>query len=72
MRSLLAYDGRSADEIDARAARLAKADPVWLEATAARIAALRPVFPGKPDSDRTKFDAAYAARLAEILAKSAG
>jgi type 1 glutamine amidotransferase len=71
MRSLLAYDGRGVDEIDARAARLAKADPAWLEATAARIAALRPVFPGKPDSDRTKFDAAYAPLLAEVLARSA-
>jgi hypothetical protein len=71
-RSLLAYDGRASREIDARAARLAKADPAWLEATAARIAALRPIFPGKPDADRTKFDAAYGPLLAEVLARSAG
>ena len=71
LRSLLAYDGRAPDEIEARAARLAKADPAWLAATYARLAALRAVFPGKPDSDRAKFDAAYGPLLAEVLARSA-
>lgn len=72
MRSLLAYDARSAAEIDVRAARLAKADPIWLDATVARIAALRPIFPAKPDSDTARFDAAYRPLLAEVLAKSEG
>jgi type 1 glutamine amidotransferase len=72
MRSLLAYDGRAASEVDARATRLAKADPAWLETTAARVAALRAVFPSKPDSDRTKFDAAYGPLLAEVLTRSEG
>lgn len=70
MRSLLAHDGRPAAEIDARAARLAKADKAWLDAIAARIAALRPLFPGKPEADPAPFNAAYAPLLAEVLAKS--
>jgi type 1 glutamine amidotransferase len=72
LRSLLAYDGRPRAEIDARAARLAKADPAWLRDAAVRTAALRPLWPAKPDSDRTKFDAAYKAVLDEVVAKSGG
>lgn len=70
-RSLLAYDGRPKAEIEARTARLAKADSVWLRDAAARTAALRPLWPAKPDSDRAPFEAAYAALLADVLAKSA-
>ncbi|ADG09898.1 glycosyl hydrolase [Caulobacter segnis] len=72
LRSLLAYAGHSPTEIDQRAARLAKADAAWLREAAARAAALRPLWPMKPDSDRAPFDAAYSALLAEVLAKSAG
>lgn len=72
MRSLLAYDGRDKTEIEARLAKLAKADPAWLREAAARTAALRPLWPAKPDSDRTKFDAAYKVVLADVLAKSGG
>jgi hypothetical protein len=39
-------------EIDARAAKLAKADPAWLRDAAARTAALRQLWPAKPDSDK--------------------
>lgn len=70
--SLLAYDGRSKAEVDARAAKLAKADPAWLRDAAARTAALRPLWPAKPDSDRTAFDAAYKDVLADVIAKSGG
>lgn len=72
LRSLLAYDGHPKAEVETRLTRLSKADPVWLRETAARTAALRPLWPGKPDSDRTRFDAAYKAVLDEVLAKSAG
>ncbi len=72
LRSLLAYDGRPKAEVEARLARLAKADPAWLRETAARTAALRPLWPGKPDSDRTRFDAAYKAVLQDVVAKSEG
>ncbi|MEW6389991.1 MAG: ThuA domain-containing protein [Pseudomonadota bacterium] len=72
LRALLAYSGRPSTEIDQRAARLAKADPAWLRDAAARTAALRPLWPMKPDSDRAPFDAAYSALLAEVLAKSEG
>jgi uncharacterized protein len=72
LRALLAYAGRSPAEIEQRAARLAKADLAWLRDAATRAAALRPLWPMKPDSDRAPFDAAYSALLAEVLAKSAG
>lgn len=72
LRSLLAYGERPAAEIEQRAARLATADPAWLLDAAARTAALRPLWPMKPDSDRAPFDAAYSALLAEVLAKSEG
>lgn len=72
LRSLLAYDdARPKAEIERRIARLAKADPAWLGDAAARVAALRPLWPAKPDSDRAPFDAAYSALLTEVLAKSA-
>lgn len=72
LRSLLAYDGRPKAEVEARLARLAKADPAWLRETAARTAALRPLWPAKPESDRTRFDEAYSAVLADLVAKSGG
>ena len=72
LRSLLAYDGRPKAEVEGRAAKLAKADPSWLRDAAARTAALRPLWPAKPDSDRTKFDEAYKAVLADVVAKSGG
>ena len=71
LRSLLAHNGRPKAEVEARLAKLAKADPVWLREAAARTAALRPLWPGKPDSDRTKFDAAYKAVLDDVVARSA-
>jgi type 1 glutamine amidotransferase len=70
IRSLLAYAGQPPEAIDARVGRLAKADPAWLTKTYARIAALRPVFPGKPDSDPSAFAAAYQPLLAELTARS--
>lgn len=70
IRSLLAYGGHPAEAIAARTARLSQADPTWLAKTYARIAALRPVFPGKPDSDPTPFAAAYQPLLAEVMARS--
>lgn len=72
LRSLLAYDGRPKAEVEARLTRLSKADPAWLRDTAARTAALRPLWPGKPTSDRTRFDAAYKAVLDEVVARSDG
>jgi type 1 glutamine amidotransferase len=72
LRALLAYDGRPKAEIDARAAKLAKADPAWLRDAAARTAALRPLWPAKPDSDKAPFDMAYKAVLADVVAKSGG
>lgn len=72
LRSLLAYDGRPKAEIEARTVKLAKADPAWLREAAARTAALRPLWPAKPDSDRSAFEAAYRAVLADVVAKSGG
>jgi uncharacterized protein len=72
LRSLLAYDGRAKAEVEARAAKLAKADSAWLRDAAARTAALRPLWSAKPDSDKAPFDAAYKAVLADVVAKSGG
>lgn len=72
LRSLLAYDNRPKAEIEARVAKLAKADPAWLRDAAARTAALRPLWPTKPEDDRTTFDAAYKAVLDEVVARSGG
>ena len=71
MRALLAYEGLPAAEIEARAIRLAKDDKGWLDTTAGKIAALRPLFPAKPDSDPAQFRAAYEPLLALVLARSA-
>lgn len=70
LRSLLAYDARPKAEITARLTKLAKADPAWLSDAAARTAALRPLWPAKPDSDKAPFEAAYRAVLQDVLAKS--
>lgn len=70
MRSLLAYDGRSKAEIEARLAKLAKADPAWLSNAAARTAALRPLWPAKPDGEKAPFETAYRAVLQDVLAAS--
>jgi len=72
LRSLLAYDGRPKGEVEARVAKLAKADSAWLRDAAARTAALRPLWPAKPDSDKAPFEAAYKAVLADVVAKSGG
>jgi type 1 glutamine amidotransferase len=70
MRSLLAYDGRSKAEIETRLAKLATVDKAWLRAAAARTAALRPLWPEKPDSDKAPFEAAYRAVLQDVVARS--
>jgi type 1 glutamine amidotransferase len=72
LRSLLAYDDRPKAEVETRVAKLAKADTAWLRDAAVRTAALRPLWPAKPDSDRAKFDAAYKAVLTDVVAKSGG
>jgi hypothetical protein len=38
--------------------------------TAARTAALRPLWPAKPENDKRAFEAAYQAVLADVLARS--
>jgi len=70
IRSLLAYDGRQADEIEARMQRLARTDRTWRAEVAGRIAGLRLVYPDKPDGDRAPFETAYRPLLAEVLARS--
>ncbi|AYV47272.1 glycosyl hydrolase [Caulobacter flavus] len=66
VRAILTYAGEA--DVEARVARVK--DEAWLLAAAARIAALREVYPGKPDADRTKFEAAYGPLLAEVRAKT--
>lgn len=68
-KALLAYEPAAGRDDRAILARLSKADPAWRTATAARIAALRTVYPNKPDSDRAPFETAYRAVLAEVLAR---
>lgn len=70
IRSLLAYDGRPALEIEARIRRLARTDRRWRNAMADRIAALQPLYPAKPDGDRARFEAVYRPLLSEVLARS--
>lgn len=70
LRSLLAYDGRPKAEIEARLTKLAKADKIWLKEAATRTAALRPLWPDKPDSDKAPFEAAYRAVLQDVVARS--
>ena len=67
VRALLTYAGEA--DVEARLGRVK--DDAWLLAIAPRIAALREVYPGKPDSDRTKFEAAYGPLLTEVRAKMA-
>jgi hypothetical protein len=64
-KALLAYEPAPGRDDKAIIGRLLKMDPTWQAATAQRIADLRAVYPGKPDSDRAPFDAAYKAVLAE-------
>jgi len=66
VRALLTYAGES--DVEARLARVT--DQAWLQAVAPRIAALPEVYPGKPDADRTRFEAAYGAVLAEVRART--
>ncbi len=66
VRALLTYADQS--DVEARLARMK--DEAWLLAVAGRIAALREVYPGKPEADRTRFEAAYGAVLAEVRAKT--
>jgi type 1 glutamine amidotransferase len=69
LKALLAYQPVSGRDDKAVIGRLLKTDPAWQAATAKRIADLRTVYPGKPDSDRGPFEAAYNAVLADVLAK---
>ncbi|PVM93722.1 ThuA domain-containing protein [Caulobacter endophyticus] len=66
VRALLTYAGES--DVEARAARVK--DEAWLLDVAVRIAALREVYPGKPEADRARFEAAYGPLLAEVRAKT--
>lgn len=68
-KALLAYEPVSGRDDQAILARLSKMDPAWQNATAARIAALRAVYPNKPDSDRAPFEAAYRAVLQDVLTR---
>jgi hypothetical protein len=70
LRSLLAYQGLPKTEVEARITRLAGADKAWLLQTAARTAALRPLWPAKPESDKRAFESAYQAVLSDVLARS--
>lgn len=70
VRSLLAYSGLSKAEVETRVARLAKVDKAWLLDAAARTAALRPLWPAKPEDDKSAFEKAYQALLGEVLARS--
>ena len=69
LKALLAYEPVPGRDDTAIIGRLAKLDPAWQRTTAERIAALRAVYPDKPDSDRSAFDATYKAVLADVLAK---
>lgn len=69
VRSLLAYRDMPLAEIGAVTAALNRADDAWLTDVAARIAALRPIFPEK-DADRPAFDAAYSAVVDSVRAKA--
>ena len=66
-KALLAYEPVAGRDDAAILARLERASPAWREATAARIANLRLIYPTKPESDRVPFDTAYRAVLAEVL-----
>ncbi|AZH13137.1 glycosyl hydrolase [Caulobacter vibrioides] len=70
LRSLLAFDNRPRADVEARMARLTKADRTWLLDAATRTAALRPLWPEKPQSDKSAFETAYRALLADVLARS--
>lgn len=69
-RALLAYQPVAGRDDTAILERLEKAAPAWREATASRIAALQPVYPAKPESDRVPFETAYRAILAEVLMRA--
>ena len=66
VRALLTYAGET--DVEARLARVK--DQAWLLAVASRIAALREVYPGKPEADRTRFEAAYGVVLDEVMGKT--
>lgn len=70
LRSLMAYSGMPKADIEARVAKLAKADKAWLLDAAARTAALRPLWPAKPEDDKAAFDKAYQAVLNDVIARS--
>lgn len=69
VRSLLAYGGTRAAEIDTVIAKLGRADDRWLNDIARRIAAQRNGFP-TGNADRTAFDRTYNALVAEVRAKA--
>ena len=69
VRSLLAFGGTPAAEIDAVVGRLDKAEDRWLNDIARRIAAQRSGFP-TGNADRTAFDRTYAGLVAEVRSKA--
>jgi type 1 glutamine amidotransferase len=68
-KALLDYQPVAGRDDKAMLGRLAKMDTRWQEATAARIAGLRALYPAKPGDDRAPFEAAYKAVLAEVVAR---
>ncbi|MDB5456695.1 MAG: hypothetical protein JWP92_2280 [Caulobacter sp.] len=79
--ALLTYDGEPGRDVAALTRRLARADEAWLTATAAQIAALRPLYPralkaGDPPeraaADQARFEAAYRPLRDAVLAHAGG
>ncbi|MBO9708977.1 MAG: ThuA domain-containing protein [Caulobacter sp.] len=71
-KALLEYEPVAGRDDRAILGRLARTDPRWQGATAARIANLRALYPAKPDGDRSAFDAEYKALLADVVTRGAG
>jgi type 1 glutamine amidotransferase len=69
VKALLAYTPVEGRDEKAIIGRLLKMDSAWQAATAKRIADLRAVAVGLAGIDRAPFEAAYAAVLAEVLAR---
>jgi len=69
-RAFLAYRPVAGRDDAAILKRLEGASPAWREAAASRIAALAPLYPAKPESDRGPFETAYRAILADVLMRA--
>lgn len=69
VKALLAYQPVAGRDDTAILDRVARMDPAWQAAIAARIAGLQSLYPEKPDADRAPFDTAYRAVLGEVLAQ---